>query len=86
MVDQSTRLPILCRCNEIPDKTFNVLIPSVMVQTVDQNGPADGFHILFGKLTLETAVGKNINPAAPPTTEVKRLKLCVKGQMAIRAL
>lgn len=42
-----------------------------MVETVHQNGTADGFHVLFCKLTLETPVRKNICPSAPPTNKWK---------------
>lgn len=47
MINQSSSLPICSWSDQIPDETFDIFIPFVMIKTIHQDSPADGFHILL---------------------------------------
>lgn len=47
MINQSSSLPICSWSDQIPDETFDIFIPFIMIKTIYKDSPADGFHILF---------------------------------------
>lgn len=65
MIDQGARLAVSRGCDQIPDEAFDVLIPLVVVETVHEDGSADGFYVLLSELTFVAPVRKNVCPPSP---------------------
>lgn len=65
MIEQGSSLAISCGCDQVPDKALDVLIPSVVIETVHQDGSADGFNILLSELAFVASMGQDVCPAAP---------------------
>lgn len=65
MIEQGSGLAIGRRRDQVPDKALDVLVSSVVIETVHQDGSADGFYILLRQLTFVASVGQDICPAAP---------------------
>lgn len=65
MIEQGSSLAIGRGSDQVPDKALDVLVPSVVIQTVHQDGSADGFYIVLRELTFVASVGQDICPAAP---------------------
>lgn len=75
MIDQGSSLAISRGCDEIPDEAFDILIPSVMIKTVHQDGSADGFNILLSELTFVASMGKDVCPPSPATKQTLNTQL-----------
>lgn len=65
MVEQGPSLAICRGRDQVPDKALDVLVPSVVIETIHQDGSADGLYILFSQLTFVASMGQDICPAAP---------------------
>lgn len=57
--------PIFTWGDQVPDETFDVLISTVVQQTVGQKGPADRLHIRLLQRALEATVSQDVTPPAP---------------------
>lgn len=66
MVCQRLGCPICTWGDQVPDKTLDVLVSTVMQQAVGQEGPADSFHIGLFQRTLEATVSQDVIPPTPP--------------------
>lgn len=75
MIDQGARLAVGRGCDEVPDEAFDVLIPLVMVETVHEDGSADGFHVLLGELTFVASVGKDVCPPSPTAKQTSSMQM-----------
>jgi len=65
---QSLVLAVLRRRDEIPDKTLDLLIPLVVFDAIDQQGPTNHLHVLLIQVPLEPPVGQDVFPASPAGT------------------
>lgn len=75
MIDQGSRLAVSGGCDQIPDEALDILIPSVMVEAVHQDGSADGFYVMLSELTLVASVGKDVCPSAPAVKRAASLSV-----------
>lgn len=65
MIDQGSRLAVRRGCDQVPDEAFDILIPLVMIETVHEDGSADGLYVLLSELALVAAMGEDICPPSP---------------------
>lgn len=65
MIEQGSSLAVGCRSDQVPDKALDVLVPAVVIETVHQDGSADGFYVLLSELTFVPSMGQDVCPAAP---------------------
>lgn len=65
VIEQGSSPAVGCGCDQVPDKALDVLIPSVVIEAVHQDGSADGLYILLGELAFVASMGQDIRPAAP---------------------
>lgn len=75
MIDQGSSLAISCGCDQIPDEAFDILVPFVMVETVHQDGSANGFHILLSELTFVASMRKDVCPSAPAVKQIACIQM-----------
>lgn len=61
--------------DQIPYKAFDVLIATVMQQTVCEKRSADCLHISLLQGALEAAVSQDVTPSAPTSEERKVIHL-----------
>lgn len=62
-------MPILWRRNELPNKTLDVLISTVVEQTKDKDDTADCLHITFCETALASGMSQNVSPTTPARNE-----------------
>lgn len=65
VVSQCLGGPVFTWGDQVPDETFDVLVPTVMQQAVGQQGSADGFHIGLLQGALEATVSQDVTPSTP---------------------
>ena len=65
MVLEGLGLPVFGRCDQFPNEALDLLVPLVMLDTVDQQGPANHLHVLLIQMPLEPPVGQDVLPPAP---------------------
>lgn len=65
MIGQCLGGPIFTWGDQIPDETFDVLVSTVVQQTVGQEGPADRLHVSLLQGALEATMSQNVTPPAP---------------------
>lgn len=75
MIDQGSSLAISRGCDQIPDEAFDILVPFVVVETVHQDGSANGFYILLCELTFVASVGKDVCPSAPAVKQIACMQM-----------
>lgn len=75
MIDQGSSLAISRGCDQIPDEAFDILVPFIMVETVHQDGSANGFYILLRELTFVASVGKDVCPPAPTVKQIACMRM-----------
>lgn len=51
--------------DQVPDEALDVLVATVMQQTVGQESPADRLHVRLLQGTLEAAVSEDVTPPTP---------------------
>lgn len=69
MVGQRLGGPIFTRGDKVPDEALDVLIATVMEQTVGEEGSADRFHISLLHGAFKTPVSQDVVPPSPPKDE-----------------
>lgn len=65
MVLEGLGLPIFGRCDQLPNKTLDLLVPLVMLDTVHQQGTANHLHVLLIQMPLEPPMSQDVLPPAP---------------------
>lgn len=75
MIDQGTCLAISSGRDQVPDEAFDVLIPLVMVETIHEDGPADGLDVLLSELTLVASMGKDVRPSSPAAKQIFSMQM-----------
>lgn len=65
MILQFFCLAIFSRANQVPNKAFDVLIPTVVQKTVHKDGTAYCLHISFSHASLKASMRQNISPTSP---------------------
>lgn len=65
MIEQGSSLAVGGRRDQVPDKALDVLVPSVVIETVHQDGSADGLYVLLSELTFVASMRQDVCPAAP---------------------
>lgn len=66
MIGQCLGGPIFTWGDQVPNETLDVLISTVVQQTVGQKGPADRLHIRLLQGALEATMSQDVTPPAPP--------------------
>lgn len=74
MVEQGPRLAVFRGGDQVPDEAFDVLVAPVVMQAVNEQGPADGLHVLLLQGALVAAVAQDVIPATPAMGERGRGK------------
>lgn len=75
MVNQCSCLAISCGCDQIPDEAFDVLISLVMVETVHEDGSADGFYIVLSELAFVASMRKDVCPPSPTAKQTLSMQM-----------
>lgn len=65
MVEQGSSLAVGGGRDQVPDEALDVLVASVVIEAVHQDGSADGFHVLLSELTFVASMGQDVRPATP---------------------